>query len=255
MTNTATFRFYEELNDFLQPEQVKQSFPYVFNGHPAIKDAIEALGVPHTEVDLIVVNGNSVDFAYQLRPHDRVAVYPVFEGMDISPIVKLRTKPLRDTRFILDVHLGKLAGLLRMLGFDSLYRNDYSDDEIIQIALNEHRIILTRDLGILKHRTVTHGCYLHNTKPEDQLREIVHRLQLQDQSHPFTRCISCNGELKPVNKQDILDRLPPRTAQIFNTFYQCTRCDKIYWPGSHYDNMRLKLEKLLHNIHEYGDCK
>jgi hypothetical protein len=137
----ASFRFYAELNDFLPRAQRHTTFPYHFTGTPAVKDAIEAAGVPHPEVDLILVNGMSVAFDYPLRDGDRVAVYPVFESFDISPIVHLRPQPLRETKFILDVHLGKLAKHLRMLGFDTLYRNDYQDPDIIATALRERRII------------------------------------------------------------------------------------------------------------------
>ena len=132
--HAAEFRFYEELNDFLPPEQRKKTVPYRFDGHPGIKDPIEALGVPHVEVDLIVVNGASVGFDYQLRDGDRVAVYPVFEALDVSPAVKLRDAPLRQTAFVVDVNLGRLARLLRLLGFDALFSNAYGDDEIVAIA-------------------------------------------------------------------------------------------------------------------------
>ena len=146
----ANFRFYEELNDFLPENKRKIEYSYAFYGTPAVKDAIEAEGVPHTEVDLILVNGKSVGFDYLLQHSDRVSVYPVFETLDISPVIRLREKPLRESKFILDVHLGKLTKLLRRLGFDSNYRNDYSDPEIVNISLKEKRIILTRDRGILK---------------------------------------------------------------------------------------------------------
>src|SRR5262249_52305094 len=131
----ASFRLYAELNDFLPPAQRQIPFVYCFNGMPTIKEAIEAVGVPHTEVDLILVNGVSVAFDYRLRDGDSVAVYPVFESFDIAPLLRLRPQPLRETKFILDVHLGKLAKYLRLLGFDTLYRNDYQDPDIIAIAL------------------------------------------------------------------------------------------------------------------------
>jgi hypothetical protein len=143
--NSAEFRFYEELNDFLRPEQRKQTLTYRFNGNPGIKDPIEVFGVPHTEVDLIVVNGESVGFGYRLKDADRIAVYPVFEGFDISPIVRLREAPLRHTAFVVDVNLGKLARLLRLFGFDTLFANSFDDREIAAISVEQQRIILTRD--------------------------------------------------------------------------------------------------------------
>ena len=131
--NTAHFRFYEELNDFLRLQHQKQAVTYSFNGHPGIKDPIEALGVPHPEIELIIVNGRSVGFDYQLRDGDRVAVYPMFESFDVTPLVRLRDAPLRRTAFILDVNLGKLARRLRLCGLDAMYRNDYNDRDVVNI--------------------------------------------------------------------------------------------------------------------------
>ena len=156
-TCSAVFRFYEELNDFLPAGQKKKDILYHFENSPSIKDPIESLGVPHPEVVLIIVNNESVGFDYRLQDNDRVAVYPVFEGLDISPIVKLRDKPLRNLIFILDVNLGKLTKKLRMLGFDCHYRNDFKDREIVQIAVDEKRIILTRDRRLLRYKIITHN--------------------------------------------------------------------------------------------------
>ncbi len=243
--NEATFRFYAELNDFLPSDRQGVSFSHPFNGKPAVKDTIEALGVPHTEVDLILVNGISVGFDYHLRNGDRVAVYPVFESLDITPLVKLRETPLRRTAFILDVHLGKLARLLRMLGFDTLYRNDYEDPEIIEIALRDHRIILTRDLGILKQRAVTHGYYIRSKKPLEQAREVIHRFDLADQVTPFARCMACNSPLVEVTKESVRARIPAKTARYYDRFYTCPTCDKVYWRGSHYERMKEKIARIL----------
>ncbi|MCF7848288.1 MAG: Mut7-C ubiquitin/RNAse domain-containing protein [Kiritimatiellales bacterium] len=240
----AQFRFYEELNDFLPRLKRKKEVAYAFNGNPAVKDSIEAQGIPHTEVDLIVVNGESVGFGYQLREGDRVAVYPVFESIDISPIVKLRDEPLRRTAFVLDVHLGKLARILRMLGFDANYRNDYNDDEIIRISLDEHRIILTRDRCMLFNRVITHALYLHSTRAEKQAQEVLARFDLYTQTLLFRRCPLCNGLIEPVGKETILDRLEPLTIQYYHEFFQCLECGQIYWRGTHYGNILRKLEQI-----------
>jgi len=242
---TAHFRFYEELNDFLPADKKKIEFPYRFEGKPSIKDAIEAIGIPHTEVELILANGKSVGFDYHLRDGDRISVYPVFESFNISPIVLLRNKPLRKTAFVVDVHLGKLARLLRMLGFDTLYRNDYSDNEIIRISVNENRIILTRDRGILKHSSVTHGYCIRSIKPVEQTREVLHRFDLYSQFKPFKRCIQCNGLIEHIEKNAIKNQLPPKTANYFDEFYTCLDCGKIYWRGSHYQGMKAKLERII----------
>jgi len=164
----ANFRFYEELNDFLAPAQVKRTIEYRFDGNPAVKDPIEVLGVPHSEVDLILVNEVSVGFDYQLRHGDRVAVYPVFESLDISSLQRLRPQPLRVTRFMVDVNLGKLAKRLRMFGFDTAYGNDFNDAEIVERAQRGKRIILTRDRRLLFRKTVTHGYWVRSDDPKTQ---------------------------------------------------------------------------------------
>jgi uncharacterized protein with PIN domain len=243
----AIFRFYEELNDFLPKDKHKQEILYSFSGSPAVKDAIEAIGIPHTEIDLIIANQNSVDFCYKLQTGDHLAVYPVFESLDISPIVHLRPKPLRTCRFILDVQLGRLARSLRMLGFDTSYRNDYRDAELIRIALLERRIILTRNRAILKHKAITHGYWVRNTTGDEQLAEIIQRFDLKNHLQPFTRCLLCNRLIEPVEKEHIRDRLPPKTATHFDTFFHCPECNRIYWPGSHYQRMREKIDRISNN--------
>ena len=242
--HTATVRFYEELNDFLPVEKRKTSFLYSFFGHPSVKDSIEALGVPHTEVDLILVNGQSVDFTYRLRKNDRISVYPVFESFDISPVVRLRPRPLRRVRFVLDTQLGKLAKRLRMLGFDTLYHNDFKETDLIKISASENRILLTRNKKLLKRRCIDRGFWIRTTEPDSQVREIVKRLDLFSQCHPFTRCLECNTPVKSVSKKKILGLLKHQTAAYFDTFTQCSACGKVYWKGSHYERMRQFLRSI-----------
>jgi len=241
--HAARFRFYEELNDFLPPERRKAEFEYEFSGHPGIKDPIEALGVPHTEVELVVVNGSSVGFDYQLQDGDRVSVYPVFERLDVSPLLRLRPAPLRQPAFVLDVHLGKLARQLRMLGFDVVYRNDFIDSEIVRISVDENRTILTRDRRLLFARVITRGHWLRSTDPEKQLREVLDRFDLYSLIHPFHRCMACNGSLQAVEKSEIVDRLEPLTRRYYSRFYQCSECRKIYWHGTHVERMEQLLDK------------
>lgn len=236
--HTAEFRFYEELNDFLPQDRRKQSLPYRFNGNPGIKDPIEVFGVPHTEVDLIIVNGESVGFDYKLQNADRVAVYPVFEGIDISSIVKLREKPLRRTAFVVDVNLGKLARLLRLLGFDTLFANSYSDQEITEISVDQKRIILTRDRRLLYAKAITHGYWVRAVIPKLQLEEVIARFDLGDRIRPFHRCTACNGLIGSVEKQQVLDLLEPKTKKYYDIFYRCPDCGKIYWQGSHIDHIK-----------------
>jgi uncharacterized protein with PIN domain len=241
--NQAQFRFYAELNDFLPRGRKFVSFAHAFKGHPSIKDTIEALGVPHTEVDLILVNGESVDFSYLVQDGDRVSVYPVFEAFDITPVLRVRPKPLRVTRFVLDVHLGKLAGYLRMLGFDSLYSNeDWGDAELARVSRDDRRILLTRDRGLVKRGIVTHGYCVRDTNPRQQLLEVVRRFDLIRSFEPFKRCIRCNGLLESVPKEHIRHRLSSKTLQYYNEFRICQECDQIYWKGSHHRQMEALVE-------------
>lgn len=247
MSGTVLIRFYEELNDFLPPERRKVDFPHLFNQPGSIKDLIEALGVPHTEIDLILVNGRSVDFDYPVQDGDRISVYPVFESLDIAPVIRLRPAPLRTTRFVLDTHLGRLAAYLRLFGFDTLYRNDYDDRTLSEISAGERRILLTRDKRLLMRKQITRGYYLRAVQPRKQLVEVLGRFDLYRAQRPFTRCMHCNGEIEPVPKERIAPRLPPRTKDYYDEFWQCAQCNKIYWKGSHYLRMRLMIQAVNGN--------
>ena len=240
----TSFRFYEELNDHLPRIHQKTAFFYEFKGKPSVKNTIQAIGIPHGEVDLILVDGKSVDFDYQLQGGEQVSVYPVFESIDISPIVRLRPAPLRKIRFVVDVNLGKLALKLRLLGFDTLFRNDFDDHEIVELSINENRIILTRDKGILKQNSVMHGYFLRNDDPRKQLKEIVDRLQLGNHFKPFTRCVNCNDELELAEKARIGNLVSKDTLSYYDDFWQCKGCEKVYWRGSHFDHIIRLIEEL-----------
>ncbi|PSW04344.1 Mut7-C RNAse domain-containing protein [Photobacterium lipolyticum] len=241
---SACFRFYEELNDFLLQEQRKIMFQYEFTGNPSIKDTVEAIGVPHTEIDLILVGGESVGFDYQMQGGEYVSVYPEFESFNITPLVHLRAPPLRETKFVVDVNLGKLALKLRLLGFDTLYNKDFSDSEIVKRSLDEKRIILTRDKGVFKYRAVTHGYWVRSDDPKRQLREVVTRLQLENCFRPFTRCSNCNERLHPVDGKRLQGRVPDDVLVFSAGFMECRGCKKIYWQGSHYDRICKWIDKL-----------
>jgi uncharacterized protein with PIN domain len=241
----CTFRFYAELNDFLPVERRYKDFLRTVRGTPSVKDTIEALGVPHTEVDLILVDGVSVGFERLLVGGERVAVYPAFERLDIGHVTRLRPTPLREPRFVLDVHLGKLARYLRLMGFDTKYRNDYSDHDLVSSSVEERRVILTRDRGVLKHSAVTHGYWLRSTATREQLREVVRALDLRARVRPFTRCLECNGCLCSVDKTAIIDRIPAGIAREYDKFSQCDTCARVYWRGSHYDRLSSLLRELV----------
>jgi uncharacterized protein with PIN domain len=206
-----------------------------------VKDLVEGLGVPHTEVDLILVNGVAVDFGYRLAQGDRVSVYPVFEAFDVSSVSAVRPEPLRVLRFAADVHLGRLAAYLRLAGFDTLYRNDWGDRELVDVALPQRRIVLTRDRGLLMRAAVTHGYLVRETEPRAQLAEMVERFDLCGSLRPFTRCSVCNGIVCEVAKTEVFAQLPPRTAAHYEDFWRCSGCGRVYWRGAHYRSLQALL--------------
>jgi hypothetical protein len=235
---TATFRFYEELNDFLAPERRRRQFSVTCARASTTKHMIEALGVPHTEVELILLNGVSVGFGTLLREGDRVAVYPKFERLDITPLLRVREQPLRDVRFVVDTHLGSLARLLRMMGFDTLHENGFADDEIERIAAAQGRIVLTRDRDLLKRRSITHGCYVRALRSQQQLREIFERLDLARSARPFTLCPVCNAALHAVAKAQVEHMLPPHVRELYQRFSTCEACARVFWEGDHWQRVR-----------------
>lgn len=239
----ATFRFYEELNDFLPPERRKVSFEHVFSGNPSVKDTIEAIGIPHTEIDLILVDGVSVGFGHRLAGGERVAVYPMFEGLDIAPAQRLRPRPLREPRFVLDVHLGTLARYLRLLGFDAVWRNDLEDGTIIDLAAADRRVILTRDRGILRHGSVTHGYWVRATDPVEQVEEVVRALDLGGSLRPYSRCMVCNGRVSAVDRFDAARDVPLQVFLVYRDFSRCDDCGKVYWSGSHQHRLEQVIER------------
>jgi len=232
----VTIRFYEELNDFIEVDKKKVSFSVKTNPGQTVKDLIESENVPHTEVDLILVNSNSVDFSYQVMAGDRISVYPVFESLDITNATKLRPLPLRTTKFILDVNLGKLARYLLIGGFDTLYSNSYKDKEIAEISARENRILLTRDRDLLKRSRIQRGHWIRSQNAVHQYQAVLKRFDLSGSVSLYSRCPQCNGNLRQVDKKDILDSLAPKTAMYYDNFKVCDGCGKIYWKGSHYYN-------------------
>lgn len=242
---TAIIRFYEELNDFLPTDEKKRQFSARFHAGDTVKALIESLGVPHTEVDLILLNGRSVSFEHKLRPGDRISVYPVFESMEIGAVTKVRPSPLRRTRFVLDVHLGRLAKLLRMLGFDTLYSNSYDDSGLSRISRDQRRIILTRDRELLKRSMITHGYCLRSDQPMEQLLEVLKRFDLSEKVKPFSRCLRCNSVLQAIDADQAAPAVPEYVARTYHHYKCCPECGRIYWQGSHWEHMKRVLETSL----------
>jgi uncharacterized protein with PIN domain len=233
------------LNDFLTPARRRRAFDYACAPHATVKNAVEALGVPHTEVELIIVDGESVDFSYRVMDGDRISVYPQFEAFDVTPLLCVRARPLRNPRFVADAHLGALAKYLRAAGFDTLYRNDYRDREVAAIAAAQHRIVLTRDRALLMQKDVTHGCFVRAKRPLDQLEEVLARLDLFGAIAPFTRCLACNAPLRPLAYAEAVSRVPDRSARCHDEFYTCDVCERVYWAGSHTRRLGAVLAKVF----------
>ena len=238
-------RCYAELNDFLSPSRRGGEFEVEGDAGGSVKDLLEGLGVPHTEIDLLLVNGEPAAFDRAIQAGDRVSAYPVFEAFDIAGVTRVRPGPLRDVRFALDGHLGRLAAYLRLAGFDTVYRRDVSDDQLVGIAAEQHRVLLTRDQALLKRKAVTHGSFVHATEPVEQLREVVARFHLSRLARPFTRCMRCNGSLGPATEAAIAARVPARSRAHYVRFLECEGCGRVYWEGTHYARLRRVMESVV----------
>lgn len=241
----ATFKFIGEVNDLLPKEKRGVTFTHKFKDKPSIKDTIESLGVPHTEVNVIIINEKSENFFYLLKDGDSINIYSFFTTPKTQRIIQLQPKIPKQISFILDVHLGKLASFLRMLGFDSLYSNLYEDAEIADISELENRIVLTRDKGLLMRKKINYGYYVRETNPKKQLIEVLTRFNLFEKITPFQRCLNCNGDLEKIDKQLILDQIPEKTSKYINQYYHCLDCKQIYWPGSHFQDMQNFVKTIL----------
>lgn len=241
----AIFRFYEELNDFLPRHRRKTDFVLTSTDKRSIKDAIESLGVPHTEIDLILVNGKSVDFKYILQDQDRVSVYPVFESLNIADVTRLRKLPLRKSKFIADINLGKIAKYMRVLGLDLFFDPMLSPREIVEISKTENRIILTTSRKLLKFKDVSHGIFVRPGPTVQQIKRIIDYLDIKNVVAPFSRCLRCNSLLTAVPKEEIVERIPPKARATCDAYAWCVTCDKIYWKGTHCIHMQTVVNKIL----------
>lgn len=237
----ADFAFDSYLSYFLPRQQDRLT--HSFDWRASIKDMIESLGVPHAEIESIIVNQTPVDFSYIVQDNDQVAVFGPNGHHTLSVLLR-PTYPGRP-RFVLDTHLGRLAAYLRMMGFDSLYRNDFPDDELAHISHHEQRILLTRDVGLLKRSLVIYGYYVRTLKPPQRLIELTARYELAAQVMPFKHCMKCNGLLHPVDKAEVLDQLPDSTARYYDHFHQCQSCQRVFWKGPHYQRMQQLMDRVL----------
>ena len=238
-------RCYAELNERLPPER-RQREAWVALDHPAtLGDLIAAQGIPRGEVELALVNGLSSGWESTLCDRDRVSLYPVFEALDVTTLLRLRDRALREVRFVADAHLGRLARYLRLLGFDTLFANDLGDDALALASAREGRVLLSRDRALLQRRIVTHGLWVPSTRPREQLVFVVERLDLYRLFRPFSRCTMCNGNLMRVSKGSLEAELPPRVRVLFDVFWRCSGCGRLYWRGSHYQRLQATVEQIV----------
>jgi uncharacterized protein with PIN domain len=241
----ATLRFYGELNDFLPARLRQRTICRGFEALPSVKDLIESCGVPHTEVDLVLIDGDAVDFGRAVADGDRVVAYPRFHALELPAGMGLQPAPLSSPRFVLDIHLGRLAGYLRLAGFDTAYRNDFSDEDLAEASRDEDRILLTRDRELLKRAIISRGYFVRQTSPRRQLAEIIRRFDIARAMAPFTRCARCNGVLAPVAKEAVAHELPAHVRLTRGAFLRCPGCGRVYWDGTHVDQIRRFLRLAL----------
>ena len=235
--STARFSFHGDLAMFLPKRLRAGAFQHAAARAATLKNAIESLGVPHTEVGALTVNGSPATLQRILREGDAVEVYPH------EFAAKSGSDP--DLRFVADAHLGGLARFLRMLGFDTLFEQRFADAGIRRLADEDGRIVLTRDRELLKCSDVARGCYVRALKPEAQLAEVAARYRLAPAARPFTLCLHCNLPLEVIDKAAVADRLPEQVLLVQQAFTRCRGCERVYWPGSHYERMRAALGRAL----------
>jgi uncharacterized protein len=236
-------RVYGPLNDFVAVERRQLTSWHETAGHPSVKDFIESLGVPHPEIELILANGTPVGFDYAVQDGDRIAVFPRFTTIDVSALPSLRSRP-ESIRFVLDVHLGRLARYLRVLGLDAQYRPEADDAELADVAGREDRILLTRDVGLLKRRVVTHGRFIRETNPHRQLVEVLRGFEPLPLA-PFSRCVRCNTPLREVAKAAVAAMIPPKAREHYDDFTECPGCGRVYWKGSHWTRLLAAMDRAI----------
>jgi uncharacterized protein len=234
---TATLRFYGELADFLPRARRGVAFEHDVGERRSVKDLIESCGVPHCEAFVVLVDGESVGFAHRVAGGERIAVFPHFSALDTTGFVTAREALPRDGRFVLDGHLGRLAAYLRALGFDAAWDRDADDATIARIAAEDDRVVLTRDVGLLKRSNVRHGRFVRATSPREQLAEVVHVFGLAGRAAPFTRCLRCNVPLVAAPRESLVGVVPDRIRAAFDSFRRCPSCGRAFWRGTHHERL------------------
>ncbi|MBW3657721.1 MAG: Mut7-C ubiquitin/RNAse domain-containing protein [Actinobacteria bacterium] len=229
----ATVRFYGDLADLARGLDRDATVTVPLGTSRSVKDVLEAVGVPHTEVGLLIVGDGPVGFDHLVSAGERIAAYPPSPMLEVPGLLRT-TEPA--ARFVLDVHLGTLARNLRLLGFDSWYRTDADDPLLAEVAVAGSRVLLTRDRGLLMRREIVHGHCVRSQDPFTQTVEVARRFGLGPRLRPFSRCLACNGELVDVDRGSVLAEVPP-LARDAERFSRCTACDRVYWPGTHHQHL------------------
>lgn len=207
----------------------------------SVKDIIEACGVPHTEVDLILVEGKAAGFERVLAQDTVVDIYGVdLDSITLFPENRLQVLHIR--QFVADGHLGKLVRDLRLLGIDVSYARDAEDRQLLKIAVDQRRALLTRDRRLLMHGVLRHGYYLHSQDSLEQTLEVLRRFDLKPALAPFSRCLRCNAAVEPTEKKKVLSQLEPLTKIYYEQFRRCRGCRQIYWSGSHIEKLQRRIE-------------
>lgn len=247
---TITCRFHGDLALFLRKGERGHPIRRILREKTSVKDALEACGVPHTETDLIICNGVAVRFTHQLADESDVEVHGVGHSLELFPNERLQT--IKASRFVADGHLGRLVRDLRLLGIDVSYRSTIADAELVAIAVEENRAVLTRDRRLLMHRALNVGYWLRSQSPEVQTVEVLRRFQLEHALRPFSRCVRCNAELAAASKGEVFEQLEPLTKIYYEDFRRCTRCGAVYWPGSHFPKLQARIEGVLSAVRRKG---
>jgi len=226
---------------------------YILERRASVKDVVESFGIPHPEIHKLTANGRTIGFDALVVECDHIEIWPLTQPCDVLTPTILRPEPLARIAFVVDINVGRLAVLLRMAGFDTLYHPDLTDGDIAEKAAAEKRILLTRDRNLLKRKNVVFGHLIREMHPRQQWLEVVRLYNLADMLQPFSRCLRCNGQLVPVDKDIILHRLEPLTIKYYDLFHRCAACDQVYWPGSHRQRMDADLAALARQCGS-GSC-
>ncbi len=254
---SVKFKFYGNLNDHLPLRKRVGSYSADVTPRSSVKDAIQSQHIPWVEIDFLKVNGNAVPLTILLHENDEIEVWP----KDYLPIgdLPIGDSPISDSlilpytnpiSFLLDVHLGKLAGYMRLCGFDTAYFNyDIGDSELVKQAAEENRVLLSCDRFLMMRKQLIWGYVVRNRDPKKQLVEVLEYFDLNDKTDPFRRCMSCNGELIKADESIIEQKAPPKVLKRFKDhlflYRECILCKKLFWPGDHY-------VKMLHLLDEWN---